>query len=93
MNGYSSHTMKMVNAKEEHRYVKFHFKSEQKIKNLTDDEAQKLAGTNPDYAAKDLFRRINEAKFPTWKVYVQVMEPEQAATYRWNIFDVTKVWV
>jgi catalase len=77
MNGYSSHTLKLVNAKEEHRYVKFHFKTDQGVKNLTDEEAQRLAGADPDYAVKDLFNRISSAKYPSWTVYVQVMEPEQ----------------
>ena len=98
MNGYSSHTYKFVNAKghcfnlDEYRYVKFHFKSDQGIQNFTDEEARKLAGTDPDFATKDLFSRIASAKFPSWTVYVQVMEPEHAATYRWNLFDCTKVW-
>ncbi|KAI8914383.1 catalase [Gorgonomyces haynaldii] len=92
MNGYSSHTLKLVNAKEEFRYVKFHFKTEQGIKNLSDAEAAQFAGADPDFAAKDLFARIASANFPAWTVYIQVMEPEQAAKYRWNIFDVTKVW-
>ncbi|KAL2916117.1 catalase A [Polyrhizophydium stewartii] len=92
MNGYSGHTYKFVNGKGEDRFVKFHFKTNQGIKNLTDEKAASLAGVDPDYATRDLFARIAKADFPSWNVYIQIMEPEQAAAYQWNVFDVTKVW-
>lgn len=82
----------MINAKNEFHFVKFHFKTEQNIKNLDDQVAESLAGSIPDYAVKDLYQKIASRQFPSWTVHVQVMEPTQAANYRWNIFDVTKVW-
>jgi catalase len=92
MNGYSSHTFKWYNAKGEYFWVQYHFKTEQGIQNFTRQEATQLAGENPDYAAKDLRETIDKGKFPAWKVCVQIMTPQQAKDYRFDIFDITKVW-
>jgi catalase len=92
MNGYSSHTFKLVDAQGNFHYCKWHFKTDQGIKNLDAKKAGELAGSDPDYAQRDLFGAISRGDFPSWSVYVQVMPPKDAATYRWNPFDVTKVW-
>ncbi|MGB2987884.1 MAG: catalase [Phycisphaerae bacterium] len=92
MNGYSSHTFKWYNAKGEHFWVQYHFKAEQGIQNLTREEATRLAGENPDHATHDLFDSIKHGEYPAWRVCVQVMTPEQAKTYRFDPFDITKVW-
>ncbi|OZM58202.1 catalase [Lottiidibacillus patelloidae] len=92
MNGYGSHTFKWVNAQGEAVWVKYHFKTEQGIKNLSTDVAAKFAGENPDYHTEELFNAIEKEDFPAWKVYVQVMPFEDANTYRYDPFDVTKVW-
>lgn len=92
MNGYSSHTLKLVNAKGEANWVKFHFKCDQGIKNIHPEEAARLSGTDPDFATRDLFDAIEKGDYPSWTVKVQVMPYEKAFTYRWNPFDVTKIW-
>jgi len=92
MNGYSSHTFKWYNAKGEYFWVQYHFKTEQGIQNLTREEATRMAGENPDHATKDLYGAIERGECPSWRVCVQIMTPEQARNYRWNIFDITKVW-
>jgi len=92
MNGHSSHTFKWYNAKGGYCWVKYHFKTLQGIQNLTREEATRMAGENPDHATRDLFESIKNGDFPGWRVCVQIMPPEAAKTYRWNIFDVTKVW-
>ncbi|GIN69929.1 vegetative catalase [Bacillus sp. J14TS2] len=92
MNGYGSHTFKWVNAEGEAVWVKYHFKTEQGVKNLDVKLAGKLAGENPDYHTEDLFNAIEKGDFPKWKLYVQIMPMEDANTYRFDPFDVTKVW-
>ncbi|ORX57384.1 catalase [Hesseltinella vesiculosa] len=92
MNGYSSHTLVLVDAQGNHKYVKWHFKTDQGIKTFKADQATKLAGEQPDYATADLFQAIERGDAPSWSVYVQVMDPKDAKTYRFNPFDVTKVW-
>ena len=92
MNGYSSHTYSLINAKNERFWVKFHLKTMQGIKNLSAEDATKLAGTNPDYATEDLFMSIKNGDFPKWKVHVQIMPEVEAESYAINPFDVTKVW-
>lgn len=92
MNGYSSHTWKWVNAEGKQYWIKWHFKTEAGIKNLTSEEAERLRGSDPDYAQRDLFNHIENGGIAAWKVYVQIMPYEEAWTYRFNSFDVTKVW-
>jgi catalase len=92
MNGYSSHTFKWYNAKGDVYWVQYHFKTEQGIRNLTREEAARLAGEDPDHATKDLYDAIARGEFPSWRVGVQIMPAKDAAAYRWNILDITKVW-
>jgi catalase len=92
MNGYSSHTFKWYNEKGEYYWVQYHFKTEQGIQNLTRDEAIKLKGEDPDHATRDLSDAIERGKNPSWRVEVQIMAPEQAQDYRFDPFDITKVW-
>jgi catalase len=92
MNGYGSHTFKWVNAEGEAVWVKYHFKTEQSVKNMSNEIAAKLAGENPDYHTEDLFNAIENGDFPKWTLYVQIMPLEDAVTYRFDPFDVTKVW-
>jgi len=92
MNGYGSHTYSFLNAKNERFWVKFHFKTQQGIKNLMQEEADRLAGSDPDYVTRQLFELIEKGEYPKWTLYVQVMPEVEAETYRWNPFDLTKVW-
>lgn len=93
MDGHSSHTYMWYNEKGEYVWVKVHFKTRQGWKTLTAAEADKMAGEDPDHATRDLFRAIEAKDYPEWDVFVQIMTPEQAAEYRFDPFDVTKVWL
>ncbi len=92
MNGYSSHTFSLINAKNELFYVKWHFKTKQGIKNLHGDQASEMRGIDPDYAQRDLFTAIEKGDFPKWRVCIQIMPEHEAETYHINPFDLTKVW-
>jgi catalase len=92
MNGYGSHTYKLVNANGDPIYCKFHMKTDQGIKNLMADQADGLAGSDPDYAMRDLYNAISGGNFPSWTMYIQVMTFEEAEKFRFNPFDLTKVW-
>jgi catalase len=92
MHGFGSHTFKWVNQEGQGVWVKYHFKTEQGVKNLDVHLAAQLAGENPDYHTEDLFNAINHGDFPAWKLHVQIMPLEDADTYRFDPFDVTKVW-
>src|SRR3954451_5897092 len=92
MNGYSSHTYMWVNAGGDMFWVKYHFKTDQGIEFLTQEEADRIAGEKPDYHRQDLFEAIRDGDFPSWTLYMQIMPFEQAKTYRFNPFDLTKVW-
>jgi len=92
MNGYSSHTYMWYNKKGEHFWVQYHFKTEQGISNFTGSEAMEMAGKDPNYATRDLHDAIERGEFPSWRLEVQIMLPEDAKTYRFDPFDITKVW-
>ncbi|XP_063402690.1 catalase-like [Mytilus trossulus] len=92
MNGYGSHTFKTVNKDGQAYYCKFHFKTDQGIKCLSAEQADKLSSTDPDYAIRDLYNAISEGNFPSWSVNVQIMTFEEAENFRYNPFDLTKIW-
>ena len=92
MDGFGSHTYQWINAAGERFWVKYHFKTNQGIDFLTQAEADQLAGTSPDHHRKDLFDAIAGGDFPSWTLKVQVMPYADAENYRFNPFDLTKVW-
>ncbi|WP_263146869.1 catalase [Pseudomonas sp. RIT-PI-AD] len=92
MHGFGSHTFSLINAEGERHWVKWHFKTRQGIRNLLPADAQRLAGSDPDYAQRDLFEAIERGDYPKWRVCVQVMSEAQAAAHPENPFDVTKTW-
>jgi catalase len=92
MNGYGSHTFKNVNARGEPVYVKYHFKTDQGILNLSTEEAAIIASTDPDYSIRDLYNNIAQGNFPSWTMYLQVMSFDQAKSVDFNPFDLTKIW-
>ena len=92
MNGYSSHTYMWVNAGGERFWVQYHFKTDQGIEYFTQDEADQMASIDTDYHIRDLYEHIGSGEFPSWSLKVQVMPYEDAKKYRFNPFDLTKVW-
>ncbi|WP_254411288.1 catalase [Dyadobacter diqingensis] len=92
MHGFGSHTFSLINADNERVFVKFHFKTQQKVKNFTDSEAGRMKGMDADWAQRDLVDAIDNGDFPKWDLKIQVMTEEQTKTFRWNPFDVTKIW-
>ncbi|KAH8653495.1 catalase core domain-containing protein [Xylariales sp. PMI_506] len=92
VNAYTGHTYKFTKEDGSFVYVKIHLKSNQTNATLSAAEAERLAGADPDAHIRDLYTSIQTGNYPSWNMYIQVMTPEQAETYRWNIFDMTKVW-
>ncbi|MFD7730287.1 catalase [Kitasatospora phosalacinea] len=92
MDGFSSHTYQWVNAAGERFWVKYHFKTDQGIEFLTQAEADRLAGADGDHHRRDLFESIEGGAHPSWTLHVQVMPFDEAWDYRFNPFDLTKVW-
>lgn len=92
MHGFSSHTYSFINAKNERFWVKFHFRTRQGIKNLTDAEAEKIVGSDRESHQRDLYEAIETGDFPKWKLYVQVMPEKDAEKVPYHPFDLTKVW-
>lgn len=92
MHGFGSHTFSMINEKNERVWVKFHFKTLQGIKNLSDEEAAMVVAKDRESNQRDLFESIEQGDFPQWVMSIQVMTEEQAKSHRDNPFDLTKVW-
>ena len=92
MNGYGSHTFMWINAQGEKFWVKYHFKTEQGIENFTEAEAKAMTAEDGDYHRRDLRTAIEKKDFPAWRLEMQIMPFKDAANYRFNPFDLTKVW-
>ena len=92
MHLYGEHTFSFYNDKNERVWCKFHFKTQQGIKNLTDEEAEKINGMDRESAGHDLFDAIQRGDYPKWTMYVQIMTEEQAKNHYENPFDITKIW-
>ena len=92
LNGYSSHTFKWVNEAGDQHLVKYHYKTDQGIKNFEGDEAAKMTIKDKDFATNDLYQNIEAGNFPSWTWFVQIMPIADAATYRFDVYDVTKIW-
>jgi catalase len=92
MNGYSSHTYSLWNDTGERYWVKWHFKTMQGIKTITNERAAHIAGADSDFHRRDLHDSIARGDFPKWKVQVQIMPEADAQTYHIHPFDLTKVW-
>lgn len=92
MHGFGSHTYSFINAKGERFWVKFHFKSMQGIVNLSNKEAAAIIAKDRESHQKDLFENIERGNFPKWRFCVQIMPESEAASYKFNPFDLTKTW-
>lgn len=92
MDGFGAHTFKLVNAREEPVYCKFHWKTKQGNRWLSDAKAMEINGLDPDYATRDLYNAIANGEYPEWEMFIQVMTMEQAEQFPVNPFDLTKVW-
>lgn len=92
MNGYGSHTFSLIDADNNRVWVKFHFKTEQGIENLSNEEAGSIIAGDRESHQRDLFDAIEEGNFPRWKMKIQVMTEDQAKECSFNPFDLTKVW-
>lgn len=92
MNGYGSHTFSLINYKDERFWVKFHLKTQQGIKTFTGPEAAAMAGKDPDTSQRDLVNAIEDGDFPKWAIKIQIMTEDQARSFKWNPFDITKIW-
>jgi catalase len=93
MDGFGSHTFSLINKNNERVWVKFHFKTVQGIKNFTEKEANEMKGIDLDQAQRDMVDAIARKDFPKWVLRIQVMTDKQAKTFKWNPFDLTKVWL
>ncbi|XP_050313119.1 catalase-like [Anthonomus grandis grandis] len=93
MHGYGANTFSLINAEGKFFYCKFHYRSDQPIENLSQAEADRLAGVQSDYYIRDLYDAIQNGDYPSWSFYIQVMTPEQAAKNPYDPFDNSKVWL
>jgi catalase len=92
MHGFGSHTFSLINAQNERFWVKFHLRTQQGIRNLTDEEAEVIVGKDRESHQRDLYAAIERGEFPRWTLYIQIMPEADAAKMPYNPFDLTKVW-
>ena len=92
MNGYGSHTFSLINDKNERVWVKFHLKTQQGIKCLTDQEAEAIIAKDRENHQRDLLESIDNGDYPKWDMKIQVMSEDESKKCNFNPFDLTKVW-
>ena len=92
MHGFGSHTFSFINSKNERYWVKFHLRTQQGIRNLSDQQAEGVIGKCRESHQRDLFYSIDKGEFPRWTMYIQIMPEKEASTCPYNPFDLTKVW-
>ncbi len=92
MHGFGSHTFSFINAENQRHWVKFTWKTQQGIRNLSDAEAGQVVAGDRESSQRDLYENIEQGNFPRWTFYVQVMPEQDAGRYALNPFDLTKVW-
>jgi catalase len=92
MHGFGSHTFSLINAENKRFWVKFHFVTQQGIKNLTDAEAEAVIGKCRESHQRDLYDSIEKGDCPRWKMFIHIMTEKEAAACPYNPFDLTKVW-
>ncbi|MDL2402466.1 catalase [Rhizobium mayense] len=92
MHAFGSHTYSFINGDNQRTWVKFHFRTQQGIENLSDVEAEALVGRDRESHHRDLYESIQRGDFPRWTLFIQVMTEDQAKTFKYNPFDLTKVW-
>ncbi|MBZ3680289.1 MULTISPECIES: catalase [Providencia] len=92
MHGFGSHTYSFINSNNERFWVKFHFRCQQGIENLSDEQAEQLVGKDRESSQRDLFESIEKGDFPRWNLQVQIMPEKEASQVPYNPFDLTKVW-
>ena len=92
MHGFGSHTYSLVNAHGERVWCKFHFRTLQGIDTIPDEDSSAIIGQDRESHQRDLFDAIARGDHPRWRMSIQVMTASEAETFRWNPFDLTKVW-
>ena len=92
MHFFGEHTFSLINDKNERVWCKFHFRTQQGIKNLTDEEAAQVVAKDRESHGRDLYEAIERGDYPKWTLYVQIMTEEQAKNHYENPFDITKIW-
>ena len=92
MHGFGSHTFSLVNKDNQRHWVKFHFYADKGTQEFTGPEADAMRGIDPDYSQRDMVEAIDRGDYPRWNMKIQVMTEQQAREFRWNPFDLTKIW-
>lgn len=92
MEGFGVNTYRFVNAEGQAHFVKFHWKPKLGVHSLVWDEAQKIAGKDPDFHRRDLYDNIEQGNFPEYELGVQLIAQEDEFKFDFDILDPTKIW-
>ncbi|CDM61717.1 MULTISPECIES: catalase C [Rhizobium] len=91
MEGFGVHTFRLVNAKEESTFVKFHWKPKLGLQSVAWNEAVKINGADPDFHRRDLWQSIQSGNFPEWELQVQLFDQDFADSFDFDVLDPTKI--
>jgi catalase len=91
MQGFGVHTYRLVNAKGESHFVKFHWKPRLGTHSLVWDEAVKISGADSDFHRRDLWEAIESGEYPEWELGLQIFTEAQAEGFSFDVLDATKL--
>ncbi|KWV47892.1 catalase [Rhizobium altiplani] len=91
MEGFGVHTFRLVNAKDESTFVKFHWKPKLGLQSVVWNEAVKINGADPDFHRRDLWQSIQSGNFPEWELCVQLFDQDFADSFDFDVLDPTKI--
>jgi catalase len=92
MEGFGVHTFRLVNDDGDTTLVKFHWKPALGVHGLVWDEAQTLAGVDPDFHRRDLYNAIGAGAYPEWELGIQVLPDTEDQYFEGiDLLDATKL--
>ncbi|CAM3656953.1 catalase C (plasmid) [Agrobacterium radiobacter] len=91
MEGFGVHTFRLINAKEQSTFVKFHWKPKLGLQSVAWNEAVKINGADPDFHRRDLWAAIQSGNFPEWELQVQLFDQDFADSFDFDVLDPTKI--
>lgn len=91
MEGFGVHAFRFINARGDTFFVKLHWKPKLGVHALDWDEAQKIAGKDPDFFRRDLWEAIESGNYPEWELGVQIIDAGRENDLGFDILDSTKL--
>ncbi|QKY71002.1 catalase [Lentibacillus sp. CBA3610] len=92
MESWGINTYLFVNEQGAATFVRFVWKPVLGVHSLTQDEALKIGGLDPDFHRRDLREAIDHGAYPEYELGVQLIPLEDEFKYDFDVLDPAKFW-